>query len=94
MFINLPIDSVVDVLQEVVKALLDVGDYNVVYVDWTGGSLGLYSQAVANARLAGLEIAHLVKFLVQHTKMHPKDVHLIGHSLGAHLAGKDTGGLT
>lgn len=72
------------------KALHETGDYNVIYVDWTDGSLGLYSQAVANARLAGLEIAHLIKFLMKHTKMLPKDVHLIGHSLGAHLAGKDS----
>ncbi|XP_045115527.1 pancreatic triacylglycerol lipase-like isoform X1 [Portunus trituberculatus] len=74
-------------LEELVKVLLEAGDFNVMYVDWTGGSLGLYSQAVANARLAGLEIAHLIRFLESHTQLLPRNVHLIGHSLGAHLAG-------
>lgn len=54
-------------------------------MDWTDGSLGLYGQAVANARLAGLEISNFIK----RTFINPSDVHLIGHSLGAHLAGKD-----
>nr|AWF73662.1 pancreatic triacylglycerol lipase [Eriocheir sinensis] len=70
-------------LEELIDALLEVGDYNAIYVDWTGGSLGLYSQASANSRLAALEIANFIK----HTSINPADVHLIGHSLGAHLAG-------
>lgn len=71
-----------------VQALLEAGDFNVVYVDWTGGSLGVYSQAVANARLTALEIANFIKY----TGIDPRHVHLIGHSLGAHLAGKDESG--
>jgi pancreatic triacylglycerol lipase len=43
--------------------LLRHGDYNVIIVDWAGGSLPLYTQATANTRLVGLEIAHLVKHL-------------------------------
>ena len=44
--------------------LLDYGDYNVIAVNWGGGSLPLYTQATANTRLVGLEIAHLVNTLV------------------------------
>jgi pancreatic triacylglycerol lipase len=35
----------------------------VIAVDWGGGSLPLYSQAAANTRLVGLEVAHLVSTL-------------------------------
>lgn len=43
--------------------LLEHGDYNVIVVDWAGGSLPLYTQATANTRLVGLELAHLIKHL-------------------------------
>lgn len=43
--------------------LLKHDNYNVIIVDWGGGSLPLYTQATANTRLVGLEIAHLVKHL-------------------------------
>ena len=60
-----------------------------------------YSQAAANTRLVGLEVARLVNVLVdQHgtdplqvkvscdvTKPPYGQVHIIGHSLGAHIAG-------
>lgn len=42
--------------------LVKHGDYNVVVVDWAGGSLPLYTQATANTRLVGLEVAY---FLIQ-----------------------------
>ncbi len=32
-------------------------------VDWGGGSLPLYSQAAANTRLVGLEVAHFITLL-------------------------------
>jgi pancreatic triacylglycerol lipase len=44
-------------------------------------------QATANTRLVGLEIAHLVKRLQEDFELRLEDVHLIGHSLGAHTAG-------
>lgn len=44
-------------------------------------------QATANTRLVGLEIAYLIKKLQQEHDLRAEDVHLIGHSLGAHTAG-------
>lgn len=44
--------------------LLTHGDYNVIVVDWGGGSALPYSQATANTRLVGLEIAFLSRTLV------------------------------
>lgn len=43
--------------------LVKAGDFNVVVVDWAGGSLPLYTQATANTRLVGLEVAHFIKTL-------------------------------
>lgn len=59
---------------------------SVIVVDWAGGSLPLYTQATANTRLVGLELAYLIKKLRDEHGLRPEDVHLIGHSLGAHLA--------
>lgn len=78
---------VVLVLQAIGDAYLKVQDVNVVYVDWTDGSLAIYSQAVANTRLAGLEVARFINWLKEHTGHSPSHVHVIGHSLGSHVAG-------
>lgn len=58
----------------------------VIVVDWAGGSLPLYTQATANTRLVGLELAYLIAKLRDDFGLKPQDVHLIGHSLGAHLS--------
>lgn len=59
---------------------------SVIVVDWAGGSLPLYTQATANTRLVGLELAYLIQKLRDDHGLRPEDVHLIGHSLGAHLS--------
>ena len=41
-----------------------------------------YTQATANTQLVGAEIAMLVNTLNSQLKVDPKDIHLIGHSLG------------
>ncbi|XP_063229934.1 pancreatic triacylglycerol lipase-like [Bacillus rossius redtenbacheri] len=82
-FIDTPLSNwVKDMRRELLKA----ADWNVVVVDWAGGSLPLYTQATANTRLVGLEIAHLVNYLQDNMGLDPGDVHMIGHSLGAHTA--------
>lgn len=60
----------------------------VIVVDWQGGSSPPYTQAVANIRLVGAMAAHLLEMIAAHTgNLHLDHVHLIGHSLGAHLSG-------
>jgi len=73
----------VEWIQDMANALVSKENVNVIIIDWRGGSLPMYSQAAANTRLVGLEVARLVKTL----KIDPKKVHIIGHSLGAHIAG-------
>ena len=48
---------------------MDQGDYNVITVNWGGGSLPLtgldiYTQATANTRVVGLEIAYMVNTMI------------------------------
>ena len=66
------------------------GDPNVFCVDWRGGSQDpMYPKAVANTRVVASEISRFIKFLETETKAKNliNRIHLIGHSLGAHIAG-------
>ncbi|PSN33855.1 hypothetical protein C0J52_18859 [Blattella germanica] len=69
------------------NAYLAKGDYNVIGVDW--GKLCVspwYSSAVKNTRPVGEHIGRMVDFLVS-SEANLRDIHLIGHSLGSHVAG-------
>jgi len=68
-------------------ALLSREDVNVVVVAWYNGSHVAYSQAAANCRLVGAQIAHLIEVLHNEVGLAYSYVHIIGYSLGAHVAG-------
>jgi pimeloyl-ACP methyl ester carboxylesterase len=51
-----------------------------------GNNVFFFLKATANTRLVGLELAYLLRKLRDDHGLHPEDVHLIGHSLGSHLA--------
>jgi len=58
--------------------------------DYSGGAKTMYSQAAGNARLVGVQIAELVKFLISSNAGSPNwadRFYLIGYSLGAQVAG-------
>ncbi|UXI18070.1 nose resistant to fluoxetine protein 6-like [Sarcoptes scabiei] len=89
-------------INEMSSALLNRGDWNVIAVDWMLGASPPYTQAVANTRLVGSIIAHFIQ-TIQKTyaeNFSVDKIHLIGHSLGAHVAGytgellKDLGRIT
>lgn len=73
------------------NALLDQdtqGRSSVIVVDWGRGSIPPYTQAVANIRLVGVITAHIIHMLYEQLNMKNLDnVHMLGHSLGAHLSG-------
>ncbi|RUS87809.1 hypothetical protein EGW08_004408 [Elysia chlorotica] len=79
--------SIVTWLSDMKDELLKFGDFNVVIVDWSGGNLPPYTQATANTRVVGAQVALLVNLLMKNKGLAPSDFHLIGHSLGAHTAG-------
>ncbi|KAJ8984765.1 hypothetical protein NQ317_012128 [Molorchus minor] len=76
-FIDTPLSNWVgDMRDELLKAY----DVNVIVVDWAGGSLPLYTQATANTRLVGLEIAYLINYFVgmpPHVRLDPTDADLV-----------------
>jgi pimeloyl-ACP methyl ester carboxylesterase len=68
-------------------ALLEADQVNVVTVDWSKGNGFPYTQATANTQIVGAELAKLIKNLCDKKASQPGDFHIIGHSLGAHIAG-------
>jgi pimeloyl-ACP methyl ester carboxylesterase len=69
-------------------ALLEVGDYNVIAVDWGKGAGSImYQLAAANTQIAGAETARLMQSLIDKSGAPVESFHLIGHSLGAHVSG-------
>nr|BAF81028.1 protein 54 [Glandirana rugosa] len=75
-------------LVEMCQDILELSDVNCFCVDWKGGSFALYTQASNNVRVVGAEIAHFLNLLQAVYNYDLNDVHLIGHSLGAHVAGE------
>jgi len=80
-------DGTVRWMKRLTANLLDHGDYNVIIVNWGGGSMPMYSQATSNTRVVGLEIGHMVNTMIKEFGVDPADVHCIGHSLGSHTCG-------
>ncbi|XP_045152147.1 endothelial lipase isoform X2 [Echinops telfairi] len=60
---------------------------NVVVVDWLPLAHQLYTDAVNHTRLVGHTIAKLLDWLQSKEEFSLGNVHLIGYSLGAHVAG-------
>ena len=59
---------------------------NVITVDWERGAAGpSYSQAVANTELVGRQTGLLLLDMMT-LGVKPSDIHLVGFSLGAHVA--------
>lgn len=74
-------------MRDMSKEFLLRGDFNVIIVDWSRGSGLPYTQSTANTRVVGAELALLIQDLVKVANLTLSDTHIIGHSLGAHIAG-------
>lgn len=64
------------------------GDYNVIAVDW--GKLcpqPWYIEARSHVAGVGQNVASFVDFLVENGLLQMKNLHVLGHSLGAHVSG-------
>jgi len=76
---------------------LSIKTKNIICVDWSKLAnstlpppIGLvqYLEVVQNIDIVGMKVASLVEFLIENKIISsPKMVHLIGHSLGAHVSG-------
>ncbi|XP_050310866.1 pancreatic triacylglycerol lipase-like [Anthonomus grandis grandis] len=58
-------------------------DCNVFIVDWEKPARTAYATSAKNTKIVGYEVANFI----MESKLSGQDVHLIGHSLGAHVAG-------
>uniref|UniRef100_A0A2C9L887 Lipase domain-containing protein n=1 Tax=Biomphalaria glabrata TaxID=6526 RepID=A0A2C9L887_BIOGL len=73
---------------EMINALLNAEDVNVIVVDWGEGAKGpYYLQAAANTRIVGSMVGQLIQDMHVFSHASYATFHLIGHSLGAHLLG-------
>ncbi|XP_068107478.1 endothelial lipase [Hyperolius riggenbachi] len=60
---------------------------NVIVVDWMSLAHQLYPDAVNNTKLVGKETATFMDWLQEKANTSLRNVHMIGYSLGAHVAG-------
>ncbi|KAL5017112.1 hypothetical protein ScPMuIL_006701 [Solemya velum] len=77
----------VEWIRNMARQILHKEDTNVIAVDWGKGAGFPYLQAAANTRVVGAEIAAFISFLHTTSATSHNQYHLIGHSLGAHVAG-------
>ncbi|CAL1681435.1 unnamed protein product [Lasius platythorax] len=82
-------------IRDMEKALLEWADVNVVVIDWSaGGNTWNYYKAAVNTRIAGYRISQFIEHVTNATISNEGPdasnwgpLHLIGHSLGAHICG-------
>ncbi|XP_061386832.1 phospholipase A1-like [Musca vetustissima] len=68
-------------------AFFSVGDYNMITVDWGRARSVDYASSVLAVPGVGAKVAKLIDVLVKNHGMKLDDLEIIGHSLGAHVAG-------
>lgn len=77
-------------ISEMEKAFLKWNDVNVIVVDWSaGGNTWNYYKAAINTRTVGYQISRFLEHITNATTVASDwgTIHLIGHSLGAHICG-------
>ncbi|CAL1299426.1 unnamed protein product [Larinioides sclopetarius] len=72
---------------EMKSKMLELYTYNVILMDWRKYNSPPYFLSAVNTLLVGHELANFIQFLNSSNGVDLQNVHLIGHSLGAHVAG-------
>ncbi|XP_016938252.4 phospholipase A1 VesT1.02 [Drosophila suzukii] len=71
----------------ITKAWLSKGNYNVIVVNWDRAQSWDYIPSVLAVPGAGTKVGQMIEYLHQHHHMSLESLQVIGHSLGAHVAG-------
>lgn len=66
---------------------LQNGSYNIITVDWGKAAIADYITASYRVKLVGIVVAKLIDFLHHETGIAFDNIHVIGFSMGAHIAG-------
>ncbi|XP_057704714.1 inactive pancreatic lipase-related protein 1-like [Corythoichthys intestinalis] len=75
--------------QEMCKVMLMWENVNCIAVEWKNGvKTHQYAQAANNGRVLAAQVASMMTFLMGNYKQTAGKFHIIGHSLGAHVAGE------
>lgn len=72
--------------KRIYSSYLFQSDCNFVLVDWEKGAKPQYTQAAANTQIVGRQLGIFLLHMIN-KGMKAEDIHLIGFSLGAHVAG-------
>ncbi|XP_069969304.1 phospholipase A1-like isoform X1 [Bactrocera oleae] len=73
--------------KDIRAAWLGRGKYNVIIVDWTRARSVDYASSVVAVPKVGKKVASMINYLVENFGMSLDETEVIGHSLGAHVAG-------
>ncbi|KAM4636061.1 inactive pancreatic lipase-related protein 1-like isoform 2-T2 [Discoglossus pictus] len=75
-------------MKEMCQALIKQDNVNCILVDWSSMSSTPYAQAANIVRVVGAKLAVITKCLMkQYPSISASNIHIIGHSLGAQIAG-------
>lgn len=74
-------------IDEVVRQWLLLEQGNIIKVSWADSNRGLYHSAAYNSRIVGRQLSLFLHYLDQLFHIDLNKFHLVGHSLGAHIAG-------
>lgn len=69
------------------NAYMATGNVNLLVVDWQQGAFQLYDKSRSLVPFVGQRVAEILSLVLRAHAVDMADVHVIGHSLGAHIAG-------
>ncbi|KAJ6648829.1 Pancreatic triacylglycerol lipase [Pseudolycoriella hygida] len=74
-------------VEPVKNAYLGRGDTNVILADWEQLAHKLYDESRSYVRQIGVRVGALLSVYIKNQNVTFDDIHVVGHSLGAHIAG-------
>ncbi|XP_044740875.1 pancreatic lipase-related protein 2-like [Chrysoperla carnea] len=76
-----------DIFTYMSNELLQAENLNIILVDWRHQSAQLYPVAAQSVQQMSALVKRFIDFLLRENYLQYKDIHLIGHSLGAQISG-------